>query len=71
MPRTYAQRRIQMEQDLRNFEDVDSLPFDKDTSQYLSVKGKRGRGKGKEKTFNPSPLTFSQNQILSSKCLTE
>jgi hypothetical protein len=39
--------------------------------QYLSVKGKRGRGKGKEKTFNPSPLTFSQNQILSSKCLTE
>ncbi|WP_375466855.1 hypothetical protein [uncultured Nostoc sp.] len=30
--RTYAQRRIQMEQDLRNFEDADSLPFDKDTS---------------------------------------
>nr|WP_322714918.1 hypothetical protein [Nostoc sp. ChiSLP03a]MDZ8216206.1 hypothetical protein [Nostoc sp. ChiSLP03a] len=30
--RTYVQRRQQMEQDLRNFEDVDSLPFDKDTS---------------------------------------
>ncbi|MEA5606111.1 hypothetical protein [Nostoc sp. UHCC 0252] len=28
---TYVQRRQQMEQDLRNFEDVDSLPFDKDT----------------------------------------
>lgn len=27
--RTYVQRRQQMEQDLRNFEDVDSLPFDK------------------------------------------
>ncbi|MBC6430147.1 hypothetical protein FM036_04535 [Nostoc sp. HG1] len=30
--RTYVQRRQQMEQDLRNFEDVDSLPFDKDTT---------------------------------------
>ncbi|WP_373526132.1 hypothetical protein [Nostoc sp.] len=30
--KTYVQRRQQMEQDLRNFEDVDSLPFDKDTS---------------------------------------
>jgi hypothetical protein len=30
--RTYVQRRQQMEQDLRNFEDADSLPFDKDTS---------------------------------------
>ena len=30
--RTYVQRRQQMEQDLRNFEDVDSLAFDKDTS---------------------------------------
>ena len=30
--RTYIQRRQQMEEDLRNFEDVDSLPFDKDTS---------------------------------------
>jgi hypothetical protein len=30
--RTYAQRRRQMEQDLRNFEDADSLPFDQDTS---------------------------------------
>jgi hypothetical protein len=30
--RTYVQRRQQMEQDLRNFEDVDSLPFDKDTA---------------------------------------
>jgi len=29
--RTYVQRRRQMEQDLRNFEDTDSLPFDKDT----------------------------------------
>ncbi len=29
--RTYVQRWQQMEQDLRNFEDVDSLPFDKDT----------------------------------------
>ncbi|MBD2536484.1 hypothetical protein H6G97_47305 [Nostoc flagelliforme FACHB-838] len=28
--RTYVQHRQQMEQDLRNFEDVDSLPFDKD-----------------------------------------
>ncbi|WGV29051.1 hypothetical protein [Halotia branconii] len=30
--RTYTQRRKQMEQDLRNFEDADSLPFDKDTA---------------------------------------
>ncbi|WP_179075782.1 hypothetical protein [Nostoc sp. C057] len=30
--RTYVQRRQQMEQDLRNFEPEDSLPFDKDTS---------------------------------------
>ncbi|MBD2511878.1 hypothetical protein H6G91_32350 [Nostoc muscorum FACHB-395] len=30
--RTYVQRRQQMEQDLRNFEDVDTLPFDKDTA---------------------------------------
>ena len=30
--RTYVQRRQEMEQDLRNFEDVDSLPFDKDTA---------------------------------------
>ncbi|MCF2152178.1 MULTISPECIES: hypothetical protein [Nostocaceae] len=29
--RTYVQRRQQMEQDLRNFEPEDSLPFDKDT----------------------------------------
>ena len=28
---SYAQRRKQMQQDLRNFEDPDSLPFDKDT----------------------------------------
>jgi hypothetical protein len=28
--KTYVQRRQQMEQDLQNFEDVDSLPFDKD-----------------------------------------
>lgn len=30
--RTYMQRRKQMDVDLRNFEDADSLPFDKDTS---------------------------------------
>ncbi|WP_375506039.1 hypothetical protein [uncultured Nostoc sp.] len=30
--RTYVQRRQQMEQDLQNFEDVDSLPFDRDTA---------------------------------------
>ncbi len=30
--RTYVQRRKQMEQDLRNGEDADSLPFDKDTA---------------------------------------
>ena len=30
--RTYGQRRQMMEQDLRNFEPEDSLPFDKDTS---------------------------------------
>ncbi|WP_193200877.1 hypothetical protein [Nostoc sp. MG11] len=30
--RTYVQRLHQMEVDLRNFEDTDSLPFDKDTS---------------------------------------
>ncbi|MHC5854487.1 hypothetical protein [Nostoc sp.] len=30
--RTYAQRRRQMEQDLRNFEPQESLPFDKNTS---------------------------------------
>jgi hypothetical protein len=35
------------------------------TDQYLSVKGKRGRGKGKEKTFNLYPLTFSLNPIPS------
>ena len=29
--KSYVQRRKQMEQDLRNFEDIDSLPFDKDT----------------------------------------
>ncbi|MHC5748521.1 MAG: hypothetical protein ACYTXT_43115 [Nostoc sp.] len=29
---TYVQRRQQMEQDLRNFEPEDSLPFDKDTA---------------------------------------
>ena len=29
---TYAQRRRQMEQDLRNFEPEESLPFDKNTS---------------------------------------
>lgn len=30
--RTYVERRKQQEIDLRNFEDADSLPFDKDTS---------------------------------------
>lgn len=30
--KTYLQRRRQMEQDLRNFEDIDSLPFDRDTA---------------------------------------
>jgi hypothetical protein len=30
--RTYVQRRQQMEQDLRNFEPEDSLPFDKNTA---------------------------------------
>ncbi|AUB43379.1 hypothetical protein COO91_09554 (plasmid) [Nostoc flagelliforme CCNUN1] len=35
------------------------------TTQYLSVKGKRGRGKGKEKTFNLYPLTFSPNPMPS------
>ncbi|AUB43389.1 hypothetical protein COO91_09564 (plasmid) [Nostoc flagelliforme CCNUN1] len=30
--RTYGQRRQQMEQDLRNFEPEDSLPFDRDTT---------------------------------------
>ncbi|MEH2003140.1 MAG: hypothetical protein V7L00_31175 [Nostoc sp.] len=30
--KTYVQRRQQMEQDLRNFEPEDSLPFDKDTA---------------------------------------
>jgi hypothetical protein len=29
--KTYLQRREQMEIDLRNFEDVDTLPFDQDT----------------------------------------
>ena len=29
--KSYVQRRKQMEQDVRNFEDIDSLPFDKDT----------------------------------------
>ncbi|YAF99411.1 MAG: hypothetical protein AB3A66_30150 (plasmid) [Nodularia sp. CChRGM 3473] len=29
--KTYGQRLKQMQQDLRNFEDADSLPFDKDT----------------------------------------
>jgi hypothetical protein len=44
---------------------------DKDRGQYFSVKGERGRGKGERKTFNPYPLTFSQNPIPSLKCLTE
>ncbi|WP_306426895.1 hypothetical protein [Nostoc sp. CHAB 5836] len=30
--KTYVQRRKQMDVDLRNFEDADSLPFDKDTA---------------------------------------
>ncbi|WP_392531833.1 hypothetical protein [Nostoc sp. C117] len=34
-------------------------------TQYFSVKGKRGMGKGKEKTFNPNPVTFSPNPIPS------
>jgi hypothetical protein len=29
--KTYLQRREQMEIDLRNFEDFDTLPFDQDT----------------------------------------
>ncbi|MBO3458486.1 hypothetical protein G4P69_07150 [Aetokthonos hydrillicola CCALA 1050] len=29
--KSYGQRRKQMQQDLRNFEDTDSLPFDRDT----------------------------------------
>ncbi len=33
--------------------------------QYFSVKGERGRGKGERKTFNPNPVTFSQNPIPS------
>ncbi|EKF02491.1 hypothetical protein FDUTEX481_06654 [Tolypothrix sp. PCC 7601] len=37
----------------------------------MSVKGKRGRGKGARKTFNPYPFTFSPNQIKSLKSLTE
>ncbi|MFN6566181.1 hypothetical protein [Dendronalium sp. ChiSLP03b] len=32
--RTYIERRKQMEVDLRNFEDDDSLPFDKDTPYF-------------------------------------
>jgi len=32
--RTYAERRKQMEQDLRNFEEPSSLPFDKDTPYF-------------------------------------
>jgi hypothetical protein len=44
---------------------VSSLSYKKVWGQYLSVKGKRGRGKGKEKTFNLYPLTFSLNPIPS------
>jgi hypothetical protein len=35
--------------------------------QYFSVKGERGRGRGKRerKTFNPNPVTFTQNPIPS------
>ncbi|EKF00084.1 hypothetical protein FDUTEX481_09292 [Tolypothrix sp. PCC 7601] len=40
-----------------------------DLSQYLSVKGKKGNGSRERK--NLSPLTFSPQAILSSKCLTE
>ncbi|MEA5566651.1 hypothetical protein [Anabaena sp. UHCC 0399] len=32
--RTYAERRKQMEQDLRNFEEPSSLPFEKDTPYF-------------------------------------
>jgi hypothetical protein len=32
--KTYGQRLKQMQQDLRNFEDTDSLPFDKDTPYW-------------------------------------
>ncbi|MBE9053756.1 hypothetical protein IQ243_25820 [Nostocales cyanobacterium LEGE 11386] len=32
--KTYGQRLEQMQQDLRNFEDTDSLPFDKDTPYW-------------------------------------
>ncbi|WP_414545906.1 hypothetical protein [Nostoc sp. CCY0012] len=32
--KTYGQRLKQMQQDLRNFEDADSLPFDKDTTYW-------------------------------------
>ncbi|MBD2737546.1 hypothetical protein H6H03_27295 [Nostoc paludosum FACHB-159] len=31
----------------------------KELLQYLSLKGKRGRGKGKEKTFTLYPLPFT------------
>jgi hypothetical protein len=34
-----------------------------DCPQYLSVNEKRGMGKGKEKTFNPNPVTFCPNQF--------
>ena len=56
---------------------LDAVPDDwqvivsADRGQYCSVKGKRRRGKGKEKTFNPYPLTFPPSQIPSLKSLTE
>ncbi|EKF05443.1 hypothetical protein FDUTEX481_01615 [Tolypothrix sp. PCC 7601] len=33
--------------------------------QYLSVKGKRGRGKGARKHLQPLPFNLLPNQILS------
>ncbi|EKF04950.1 hypothetical protein FDUTEX481_01114 [Tolypothrix sp. PCC 7601] len=38
--------------------------------QYLSVKGKRGRGKGQEKTFNLFPKPNSELTILNRAVLT-
>ncbi|MCC5617386.1 hypothetical protein LC605_20300 [Nostoc sp. CHAB 5836] len=57
-PTLASEFRVVFDYDLAHFADLVGI-------QYLSVKGKRGRGKGKEKTFNLYPLTFSPNPMPS------
>jgi hypothetical protein len=49
---------------------ANAFPQGRYANNTCRVLGEKGRGKGKEKTLNPYPLTLSQNQTLSSKCKT-